>query len=314
MKRSKILVTLSIVFMVLSMCFVISSSTSRAKGPTYTYTNKDGETITLGTFYEDGVEILYLEGKYGKIGLQSGALTYGFDQYGTAWFITSEFSIVGWNYEIQYDDYIYSSVHLYDPNDPDYFVFDAESLVYDSNNQYVIGYKTFSGEIRPVLSYEEFCERTASNKKKPSPTPSTPTPTPVVPVNPTPSVAQTSAPADSPKPTVAPISTEVSIKKQGSYTCIYTGDKVVSKFKLSKKGVLTFKGKKTCKYKGVTYAGFIEKSKNLIFVTKKGQAYTVSSKGKKKTILKKGAKKLIFKGEYVVKIKKKSGYTNVTKR
>ena len=63
------------------------------------------------------------------------------------------------------------------------------------------------------------------------------------------------------------------------YTCLSVGNKVVSKYKL-----------------------------------KKGKAYTISQKGKKKTIVKKDAKKLIFKGSFVTKIKKKSGYVNVVNR
>ena len=110
---------------------------------------------------------------------------------------------------------------------------------------------------------------------------------------------------------------KVSLVKKGSYKCLSVGGKVVSKYKL-KKGVLTWKGSKKSKkvkpIKRVKQVGFIKKSKNLIYITKKGKAYTISPKGKKKTIVKKGAKKLIFKGKFVTKVKKKSGYTNVVNK
>lgn len=202
-------------------------------------------------------------------------------------------------------------------------MWDAESLVFDENNEYVIGYKTFSGETYPVYSYEEFKEITGydSEQDEPSitPAPSIPgdsTPAPLVPAGTAQAPAQTivtPTPADDPsQPNTVSNASAISIKKASGFTMLYKGNAVVSKYKL-KNSVLTWNGNgKTRTYKGVKSAGFIKKSNNLIFITKKGKAFTVSPNGKKKTVVKKGAKKLALKSGFVTKVKKKSGSLNVT--
>ena len=330
--NKKVLVTLSMVIMALVICFSVSPVAVRAEGnSTYTYTDKSG-TITLSKNEDDW---LIVSGNNGRFVLGQGASSYGFDQYGTAWRIQPGLdTISGWNYYIQYDEEEVFYNYIFEENGE--YVMDAESLIFDDKNQYVIGYKTFSGDIKSLLSYDEIVAKTADNPKKgpdPTPTPtapSTPKPIPsspsqpVTPVNPgvttpvptvpvvTPNVTPNVTPDVTTNPTTSPNAPQkLSIKKQKSKISLYVGSKLMSSYGL-KKGTLTWNvGKKTGKVKNVKAVGYIKKSKNLIYITKNGKAYIISSKGKKKVILKKGARKLTFKDGFVIKIKKSSGSTNV---
>lgn len=326
------LVALATVVMTLAMCFTLFTNVARAeetdtqsKYPVYTYT-KDGDTITTwvyegedteinGDYYTEGM--IYIKGSKGVYYMAcSNPLCYGFDQYGTIWIIRGdENAIYGWNYYLQNND----NVHRIKTNfiyRNQTLVFDAASLVFDENNEYVVGYKTLSGDVYPVLSYEEIEERVAEDADEdpdPTPTPTVvPTPTPNQPGTPsTPAVVNpttnpgTVQPSDNKQPDVQ--SDKITLKKKGNTTSLYKGNTVVSKFTL-KKGVLKYNGRT---YKNVKSAGFIKKSGNLIFMDKKGKVFTVNAKGKKKTILKKNAKKLVFKSGYVTKVQKKSGSLNV---
>lgn len=309
------LVALATVVMTLAMCFTLFTNVARAEEeyPTYTYTDSNG-TLTLAN---NEAGNLYISGIYGQFHLIGDNPLYGFDQYGTAWFIHPvDNTIAGWNYYLQYNDIRVYGNYIFNPDDS--YVIDAESLVFDENNEYVIGYKTFSGEIYPLLSYEEIQAKAASRPKKepevsPTPTPTvkpTPTPnqlgTPSIPavVNPTTNPG-TVQPSNNKQPDVQ--SAKITLKKKGNTTSLYKGNTVVSKFTLNK-GVLKYNGRT---YKNVKSAGFIKKSGNLIFMDKKGKVFTVNAKGKKKTILKKNARKLVFKSGYVTKVQKKSGSLNV---
>lgn len=274
-------------------------------------------------------------------------LSMKFDIYGTCWVYDNDhydeneddYVLRWWNYDLLPDTPVFEVIPRISSDDLYGYVNDVESLIFDSDNKFIIGYRTLSGEAYAIPTPEDMetilteTDRykypqpkpltnipspnpTAKPSVSPAPTPTkeaTPaTPTPVPTATPT----NTEKPVVTPKPTVSPQSTaasKVSLKKQSGYNCLSVGNKVVSKYKL-KKGVLTWKGTKSLKIKQVKQAGFIKKSKNLIYITKKGKAYTISQKGKKKTILKKGAKKLIFKNGYVTKVKKKSGYTNVANK
>lgn len=324
MKR-KTIALLSAVLMVLSSCFVVSPNTIKAD------TEINSEVVRICTCNFNGIERTLTVTKNGKIYFKTGdadpvliyskVLDLGFDKYGTVWIYDTDKAIYWKNLDLEPDPpFFFRPISKPTSEYPSGYVDDVESLVFDDNNEFVIGYKTIgSDEVHPILTYDEIKDFLDIPDdfvpSVPTPAPTvTSTPTPTVSPAPVPTAHPTAVPTSSPKSTVAPISTKVSVKKQGSYTCIYSGNKVVSKFKLSKKGVLKFKGKKNRKYKAVKKAGFIKKSKNLIFLTKKGAVYTVSPKGKKKTILKKGAKKLIFKGKFVTKVKKKKGYINVAKK
>lgn len=350
--NKKVLVTLSMVIMALVICFSVSpvavradSSDGQSKYPVYTYT-KDGETISTWVYEGEYKEVdgndymegqIYIKGSKGTFYLEShNPISYGFDCYGTIWVVDGDNnSIFGWNYYLQYDELI---VYQNNISRNGIMVFDAASLVFDKNNEYVVGYKTISGDVYSILSYDEIVAKTADNPKKgPDPTP-TPTPTapstpkpmpsspsqPVTPVNPgvttpvptvpvvTPNVTPNVTPDVTTNPTTSPNTPQkLSIKKQKSKISLYVGSKLMSSYGL-KKGTLTWNvGKKTGKVKNVKAAGYIKKSKNLIYITKNGKAYIISSKGKKKVILKKGARKLTFKDGFVIKIKKSSGSTNV---
>lgn len=346
--KKEMLVTLSMVIMALVICFSVSPSAVRAdssdgqnNSPVYTYT-KDKETITM--YRVESTGYVYIEGNYKtalaidgteNVAFRGKAVSiygFGFDQYGTSWVIDSG-TIDGWNYFLQYDEDDFYFNYIYEEDGS--LVKNAESLVFDENNQYVVGYKTFSGEIKPLLSYDEIVKETANNPKyNPTPTPtapSTPKPTPsspsqpVTPVNPgvtmpvptvpvvTPNVTPNVTPDVTTNPTTSPNTPQkLSIKKQKSKISLYVGSKLMSSYGL-KKGTLTWNvGKKTGKVKNVKAAGYIKKSKNLIYITKNGKAYIISSKGKKKVILKKGARKLKFKDGFVTKVNKKSGSLNVT--
>lgn len=324
------LVALATVVMTLAMCFTLFTNVARAEGtdtqskyPVYTYT-KDGETISTWVYEGEDTEIdgdYYTEGKFyikgdkGKYYLNcTSPASYGFDEYGTIWIVRGdEHTISGWNYYLQYNESMRYKSFIYRDQEK---VFDAASVVFDENNEYVVGYKTLSGDVYPVLSYEEIEERVAEDADEdpdPTPTPTVvPTPTPNQPGTPsTPAVVNpttnpgTVQPSDNKQPDVQ--SDKITLKKKGNTTSLYKGNTVVSKFTL-KKGVLKYNGRT---YKNVKSAGFIKKSGNLIFMDKKGKVFTVNAKGKKKTILKKNAKKLVFKSGYVTKVQKKSGSLNV---
>ena len=316
--------------MALVTCFSICPSTVKAE--------TDSAVVETHTCTVNGVERTLTLYDNGKIYLKVGELDpiyvfrnstdLGFDEYGTIWITCdADTSVNWWNYDLQ-PDKILNIIPRPTTDDPSAYVDNVESLVFDANNKFVIGYKTFDNETCPLLSLDEMRAILSSEGEDPTPTPtpstnpgSNPAPTPVVTPSTAPQVTQSPTPVVTPEPTVAPEetpapsnSTKVTIKKKSGFTCLYTGTKVTSQYKL-KKGTLTWKsGSKTKKIKAVKSAGFIKKSKNLIYMTKNGKVFTISSKGKKKTIVKKGAKKLVVKNKYVTKVKTKSGNINVTKK
>lgn len=281
----------------------------------------ESEVVETSTCVVNGVErsliILKDSSIYLKIGDSSPISVYfdskstKFDQYGTIWIIDSlDTAICWWNYDLSPDDITFHPINKPTAENPKAFVDDVESLVLDENNQFVVGYKTFSGQTYPILTLDEMKEilKDSSSTPTPTPTPSNiPTPTPTVPtatptvpattppapkVSPVATPPTTSTPAVIPKTTVTP---KVSVKKKAGYNCLSLGSKITSKYKLTK-GKLTWKGNsKSKKYSGIKSAAFIKKSGNLVFLTKKGKVYTLSPKGKKKCIIKKKAKKTYLK-------------------
>ena len=296
----------------------------------------ESEVVETSTCVVNGVErsliILKDSSIYLKIGDSSPISVYfdskstKFDQYGTIWIIDSlDTAICWWNYDLLPDDITFHPINKPTAENPKAFVDDVESLVLDENNQFVVGYKTFSGQTYPILTLDEMKEILKDSSSTPTPTPSNiPTPTPTVPAAtpnvPTPSVPTvspvatpptTSTPAVTPKTTVTP---KVSVKKKAGYNCLSLGSKITSKYKLTK-GKLTWKGSsKSKKYSGIKSAAFIKKSGNLVFLTKKGKVYTLSPKGKKKCIVKKKAKKLILKNKFAVKVKVGKKFINIANK
>ncbi|MBO5488999.1 MAG: hypothetical protein J5972_03735, partial [Eubacterium sp.] len=203
----------------------------------------------------------------------AGIIDVGLDpNTGTIYILDSGHDIRWWNYYLQdHNSIIFEFIPR--PTDEDEFahVDDVSDLVIDYSNNLVLitGYETFSGEVCPLLTFDEMKECLGISggptlpPSTPTPTPSstaTPTPTPssaATPVptatatatptpDPTPTPTNTEKPVVTPKPTVSPqptVAPKVSIKKSSGYTCLSGGNKVVSKYKL-KKGVLTWKGTK----------------------------------------------------------------------
>ncbi len=233
-----------------------------------------------------------------------------------------------WNYDILPDSYIFKVIPRVTSEGSYEYVDDIESLILDSDNNFIIGYKTFSGkeyaiptpeDMKKILSTDDYLEypqpRPLKNNSTPSPSPSTPVASPNISI---PSTIPTSNPsitfpnANSVTPT--PAVTKKSVKKKAGYSCLSVGSKVTSKYKLTR-GKLTWKGNgKSKKFSGIKSAAFIKKSGNLVFMTKKGKAYTLSPKGKKKCIVKKKAKKLILKNKFAVKVKVGKKFINIANK
>ena len=229
-------------------------------------------------------------------------LSIKFDKYGTCWTYENddsdenEYVLRWWNYDLMPDSYFFNPIPRVTSEGLYEYVDDIESLILDSDNNFIIGYKTFSGEeyaiptpedMKKILSTDNYLEYPQPRPLKdntsatptPTPTPTVPAATPPAPtVSPVATPPTTTTPAVTPKATVTP---KVSVKKKAGYNCLSLGSKITSKYKLTK-GKLTWKGSsKSKKYSGIKSAAFIKKSGNLVFLTKKGKVYTLSPKGKK---------------------------------
>lgn len=239
-------------------------------------------------------------------------MNFGFDKmYGTVYVLTSENLLGWWNYDLTNSPTLNSVFkNMSNPKDP---IGDIEKLLFDENNEFVIGYKTITGETYPTLTMSEmkaFLE--IPDDPTPTPTPTAPVSTPSA----TPKVTPTTPPKNTTDPVVTPktVTTKKVVKKKAGYSCLSIGNKVTSKYKLAK-GKLTWKGSsKSKKYSGIKSAAFIKKSGNLVFLTKKGKVYTLSPKGKKKCIVKKKGKKLILKNKFAVKVKVGKKFINIANK
>lgn len=236
----------------------------------------------------------------------------GFDKLGTLYCIDSDNIIRWWNYDLAYDAPGLNAIFI-SVNNEEIGIDNVKELILDEDNNYVIGFRTFSGDTYPTLTMSEM---KAYYDIPDSPTP---TPTPTAPVS-TPSAAPKVTPTTPPKNTTDPVvtpktvTTKKVVKKKAGYSCLSIGNKVTSKYKLAK-GKLTWKGSsKSKKYSGIKSAAFIKKSGNLVFLTKKGKVYTLSPKGKKKCIVKKKGKKLILKNKFAVKVQAGKKYINIVNK
>ena len=239
-------------------------------------------------------------------------MNFGFDKmYGTVYVLTSENLLGWWNYDLTNSPTLNSVFkNMSNPKDP---IGDIEKLLFDENNEFVIGYKTITGETYPTLTMSEmkaFLE--IPDDPTPTPTPTAPVSTPSA----TPKVTPITPPKNTTDPVVTPktVTTKKVVKKKAGYSCLSIGNEVTSKYKLAK-GKLTWKGSsKSKKYSGIKSAAFIKKSGNLVFLTKKGKVYTLSPKGKKKCIVKKKGKKLILKNKFAVKVQVGKKYINIVNK
>lgn len=339
-KKTRKYVALSLL-VALFVCTIYNSNVSKAEKTTYTKkaiictVNNVSRTLT----WSDDGSIYFKIGASEPIQLFSDSslfLSIKFDKYGTCWTYENDHSdendskyvLRWWNYDFMPDSYFFNPIPRVTSEGLYEYVDDIESLILDSDNDFIIGYKTFSGkeyaiptpeDMKKILSTDDYLEypqpRPLKNNSTPSPSPSTPVASPNISIPstiPTSNPSITSPNANSVTPT--PAVTKKSVKKKAGYSCLSVGSKVTSKYKLTR-GKLTWKGNgKSKKFSGVKSAGFIKKSGNLVFMTKQGKVYTLSSKGKKKCIVKKKAKKLIVKNKFVVKVKVGKKFINLANK
>ena len=231
------------------------------------------------TLYSDG-SLFFKVKENGYSTILPEALDIGFDKLGTIYCIDSDNIIRWWNYDLAADAPGFHSIFIL-VNNEEIGIDNVRELILDEDNNYVIGYKTITGETYPTLTMSEmkaFLE--IPDDPTPTPTPTAPVSTPSA----TPKVTPTTPPKNTTDPVVTPktVTTKKVVKKKAGYSCLSIGNKVTSKYKLAK-GKLTWKGSsKSKKYSGIKSAAFIKKSGNLVFLTKKGKVYTLSPKGKKK--------------------------------
>lgn len=270
--------------------------------------------ITWDSFFEETSQYIKIgEMDPVKIWFGDYSTVAGINQYGAVVIWQSDYSVMCWSYDLVPD---LKSRKFYLVQDPDSkeIRYDIESLVFEGSGSeaVVVGYKTFSGEVYPLPSFNELKAIAAPGSSVPEPRyipkgmePDTPTPTPSTPASVTPVPA-----SDTPTPKVN--TKKVSIKTEKKAKVLYDGDEFIGQYTL-KKGVLTWKSpKKKGKIKGVKQAGFNKKTKNLVILTKKGDGYVLSFKnGKKKRVVKKKGKKLIYSGKFVTKIKTTSRKVDV---
>ena len=336
-KKTRKYVALSLL-VALFVCTIYNSNVSKAEKTTYTKkaiictVNNVSRTLT----WADDGSIYFKIGASEPIRLiidSSPFLSIKFDKYGTCWTYENDLSdendnkyvLRWWNYDFMPDSYFFNPIPRVTSEGLYEYVDDIESLILDSDNDFIIGYKTFSGkeyaiptpeDMKKILSTDNYLEypqpRPLKDKTSATPTPTIPAATPPAPtVNPVATPPTTSTPVVTPKTTVTP---KVSVKKKAGYNCLSLGSKITSKYKLTK-GKLTWKGSsKSKKYSGIKSAAFIKKSGNLVFLTKKGKVYTLSPKGKKKCIVKKKAKKFVLKNKFAVKVQVGKKFINLANK
>jgi hypothetical protein len=272
----------------------------------------------------------------------------GIDLYGTVQILRTDQTVIWWSYDLTPNFYQMRLRLVPNACDPEGYMHDIESFIFSGQGEQsvIVGYKSSTGDIYPLPSFEEMKEEadeidntvepwyipkglSLRPTAMPTKVPATPTVTPIAkPSEPpslapatTPTVTPTSEPSKAPtsvlpapviigtEPVVTPQLSIKKSKKKGVTTySLREGDKVAIEYSL-KKGKLAWKaGKKKGSLKNVKYVVFIKKSRNLYVGDKKGRGYTISSKtGKKKLIIKKGAKKPICSGGFGVKVKRTSG-------
>ncbi len=174
----------------------------------------------------------------------------GFDKLGTVYYKHKEKEgLYFWSYDYaHYFNYVrYNNYYL---DDFKKFKFDSDGII--------IGIVTKSGDVFPTLSVKEM-ERIQDHE-----------------------LFTLVEGEDNYKnlPKKARLGKKLTVKKKGSYTCLYEDNKLIMKIKV-KNGKLTYQVGKRKKVvvKGVTYVNYTLTRKILFF--KNGKAYTVNKKGKK---------------------------------
>lgn len=334
-----VLSTLLILGLLLSPSTTKAETDSKPVLGSYTGSVNGVERTLNATVNSDGETELYIKiGDKGPYMIDNHLSDSGFDQYGAVWSQQDNNSLAFWSYDLSPTFQIIRFKFIMDPIDPTERFYEIESLVFNDSKTIVVGFRTFSGEIYPLPSFEEMKAAVDPNSSVPepsyvpkkqisipektpeietpgveTPTVETPTPKPLSTVPPTQapdSVLVTPVPTPSVvEPTITPANKKLVLKikkskKKGITTySLCEGNKSVIEYSL-KKGKLNWKtSKKKGSMKNVKYVAFIKKSRNLYVGDRKGRGYIISSKtGKKRLVIKKGAKKPTLSGGFGVKV------------
>lgn len=341
LKRHILLAIISMIIVCPIMIGVTSKCIKAADIPAKETINCTVDGVERSIIWSEDNDLFFKIGEsdFKSIYSSSSLLDVKFDKHGTLWILNTYWnneytSLLWWNYSLLPNDYWYYSIPKISDDNKDESVKDVVSLITDSDD-FIIGYQTLSGEkyaiptfedMKLILTTDDYLQypqpRPLDSQENPPVTPTnnptqTSTPSAVPTASPTfeptatptlvptalptlmPTIAPTLEPSSSPTPTTTPMVSK--LIKKGSYTCIYIGNKISSKYKLQK-SVLTWIGKKSIKVRQVKKVGYTTDGR-CVYLTKKGQVGTISVKGKKQIFLKKGAKKLLFEKKYVVGIK-----------
>ena len=332
-KTHKYVALLTMLAMVICTMFCTNTTKAGSNLPW----NKS-EIAETSTCVVNGVEriliILTNNDMYLKVGnddpiyLTHSTAPFKFDKYGTLWCIETDDVIYWKSYDFGEIDVSYP-VRV--PNNDGYFppVEDVESFIFDTNGQFVIGFKLMSGDSYYTYTADEIKSIMDSDRSQypdlrpipssgntPTPTPSNiPTPTPTVPAaTPTIPVATPNVPISpaTPTPTVSPIFTpstpDIPVVMPTPDIPVVTPTPVTNtKISVTKKGgynCLSLGSKITSKYKltkgklawkGSSKSKKYSGVKSAAFIKKSGNLVFLTKKGKVYTLSSKGTKKCIVK-------------------
>lgn len=104
----------------------------------------------------DNGEVYFKIGEKAPFIVASNDLDIAFGEDGTVWTLDKECVIRWWNYELIGSEYVLNhTIPRPTEKEPEGWVDDVESLVYDEEGKFVIGYRVTSGESFFVLTQEE---------------------------------------------------------------------------------------------------------------------------------------------------------------
>lgn len=304
-----VLSTLLILGLLLSPSTTKAETDSKPVLGSYTGSVNGVERTLNATVNSDGETELYIKiGDIGPYMIDNHLSDSGFDQYGAVWSQQDNNSLAFWSYDLSPTFQIIRFKFIMDPIDPTERFYEIESLVFNDSKTIVVGFRTFSGEIYPLPSFEEMKAAVDPNSSVPEPSYvpkkqiSIPEKTPGVetPIVETPSpsptiIPSTNAPSKSETPTPKPLSTVTPTQAPDSVsvTPVPTPSVVEPNVTPANKNFV-LKIKKS-KKKGVTTYSLCEGNKSVIeYSLKKGKLNW-------KTCKKKGSMKNV---KYVAFIKK----------
>ena len=166
-KKTRKYVALSLL-VALFVCTIYNSNVSKAEKTTYTKkaiictVNNVSRTLT----WSDDGSIYFKIGASEPIQLFSDSslfLSIKFDKYGTCWTYENDHSdendskyvLRWWNYDFMPDSYFFNPIPRVTSEGLYEYVDDIESLILDSDNDFIIGYKTFSGKEYAIPTPED---------------------------------------------------------------------------------------------------------------------------------------------------------------